>query len=287
MFLKALNEASVSAGYGPSKARDEKQEAVEEDDMSDVDALPSKPSKSPKKSIRERLSRANQAPVDDDDAVVLHNQQPTGGPQMILKLSGGKEAIKKARIQDRIVVDDSLRRGLLKRKVETSSGEPKSKHERIVFDIQASRDSTPTDDSPTMRKWDGQIQLDDDSESEDEEDLIDAFVAEARGIARHDSVREEEEELRPTHQLSGNSFALHIGQAYQQTVPTYIPTPLSVLQEQQNQLMAPAKVVTEKPSSLLSVSFQEDHQVKERCIFWPKCTKGDSCAFMHPTKNCT
>ncbi|CCD71770.1 Zinc finger CCCH domain-containing protein 14 [Caenorhabditis elegans] len=282
MFLRAMNEASVSAGYGSSSKRSE---THHEDDMSDVEALPSKPAstKSPKKSIRDRMSRiskTSEPPIEEDDAVVLEDfAQTGGGPQMILKLSGGREAIKKTRIQDRIVVDDGLRRGLLKRKIETASGasagaatseEPKSKHDRIIFDITPSRDSTPTDDSPTMQKWNGQIEIGDDSEEseDDEEAEIDAFVAEARGIARRESFRDEEDELPPTHQLSGGPYAYHHSTA----APTYIPTPLSVLSEQQNQMGGGAA--------------KEDHHVKERCIFWPKCTKGDTCAFMHPTTNC-
>ncbi|KAF1752846.1 hypothetical protein GCK72_019401 [Caenorhabditis remanei] len=274
MFLRAMNEASVSAGYGSSR-KESRDDAHDEDDMSDVEALPSKsskPSSSPKKSIRERLSRVNKGVIEpiDDDAVVLGNQPQSGGPQMILKLSGGKEAIKKTRIQDRIVVvDDSMRRGLLKRRIETPgvSEEPKSKHERIKFDVAQSRDSTPTDDSPTMQKWNGQIRLGEDSESEDEEAEIDAFVAEARGIVRKDSFMEEDD-VPPTHQLSGAAYPIHITDGYPSTIPSYIPTPLSVLNEQQNQMGG-----------------TRDH-TKERCVFWPKCTKGESCQFMHPSTPC-
>ncbi|PIC23342.1 hypothetical protein B9Z55_017075 [Caenorhabditis nigoni] len=275
MFLRAMNEASVSAGYGGGRRSSE---ARDDDDMSDVEALPSKSStslKSPKKSLRDRLSRVTDKGVAEpieDDAVVLGNQPQTGGPQMILKLSGGREAIKRTRIQDRIVInDDSVRRGLLKRRVEMpgsgASEEPKSKHERIKFDV--SRETTPSDDSPTMQKWNGHIRIGDDSEDDDEEAEIDALVAEARGIVvRRDSAMEEEEEILPsTHQLSGASFI--IPDPYQSAVPAYIPTPLSVLNEQQNQMGGP-----------------RDHQTRERCVFWPKCTKKEACPFAHPTTNC-
>uniref|UniRef100_A0A8R1DGD5 Zinc finger CCCH domain-containing protein 14 n=1 Tax=Caenorhabditis japonica TaxID=281687 RepID=A0A8R1DGD5_CAEJA len=277
MFLRAMNEASVSAGASSSKrSKDSEGHDDRDDDMSDVEALPSKTTKSPKKSIHERMSRVatNSGTGTGNasgDCVVLGSQPQAGGPQVIVKLAGGKEAIKRTRIQERIVVDDSLRRGLLKRRMEVSD-EPKSKHERITFDVEtpSSRDTTPTDGSPTMQKWNGQIKLGEDSDSSDEEAEIDALVAEARGIARRDSVREEEAELLPTHELVGKTFA---AQRYHQSsiVPTYVPTPLSVLQEQRNQVTV----------------VKEDQHVKERCVFWPKCTKGDACQFMHPTKNCT
>ncbi|EGT43580.1 hypothetical protein CAEBREN_24033 [Caenorhabditis brenneri] len=275
MFLRAMNEASVSAGYGSSKNESAPEDIRDEDDMSDVEALPTKSSRSPKKSVHERLSRVNKvnSETTDDDTVVLGNQPQSGGPQMILKMTGGKDAIKKTRIQDRIVVpDDNLRRGLLKRRVgdPAVTEEPRSKHERIVFDVSRSHDSTPTDDSPTMQKWNGQIEIGDSDESADEEAEIDAFVAEARGINRRDSVMEEDE-IPPTHQLSGATYAVHIPEGYSPNVPAYIPTPLSVLNEQQNQIGA---------------GIVKDHHVKERCVFWPKCTKGDSCAFFHPTTNC-
>ncbi|CAB3396796.1 unnamed protein product [Caenorhabditis bovis] len=276
MFLKAMNEASVSAGYGSIKKKSAEENEGEEmdDDMSDIDALPSKKAKL---NVKERLAYKRPRNVtpqkeEEDDTVVLNNAKQ-GGPQMIVTLAGGKEAIKKLRVHDRIVVADksNLNRKQLKRKIADgeNSDQPKSKHERIIFDLTPPRDEAEPD-VLTLKKWDGQIQIGE-SDSSDEEAHIDAILAETR-VTSNDNM----EKLPPMRQLSGINYTLHTDA----NVPAYVPTPISVLNDQKNM------VNMYNPAEPPAFTPKEEAVSRERCHFWPNCKK-DPCQYYHPVKACT
>ncbi|PIO77448.1 hypothetical protein TELCIR_00473 [Teladorsagia circumcincta] len=121
-------------------------------------------------------------------------------------------------------------------------------------------------ESPSIRKWDGQIQLDEEDTTDDDEAKIDAVLADARGVS---TSMDEDGEVPPTHQLSrGNSWSGYAGSPTQQPsreAPNYVPTPLSKED---------------------TINFPTVTKIPERCRFWPACRQGENCSYTHPTKQC-
>ncbi|EYB98714.1 hypothetical protein Y032_0129g1515 [Ancylostoma ceylanicum] len=254
MFLKAMNQASVSAGYGASLV-DKKKSAAH-----------ATTSRSP---IKSRISRPAVVEVDSDgentyDAdVVVGDKSRTrsSSPQITVTLKGAKEHIGSL---------GQSKRGNLKRRKEKDDGDSKNSSVVVVPEkrgrtVEIDEDILDGSDSPSVRKWDGQIQLDEDDSTDDDEAKIDAVLADARGVS---SSMDEDGEVPPTHQLSrGNSWSGYApSPSHQSTAAAqnYVPTPLT--KEEQ--------------------SFQSVTKIPERCRFWPNCRQGESCAYTHPTKQC-
>ncbi|CAD6193434.1 unnamed protein product [Caenorhabditis auriculariae] len=317
MFMKALNEASVSAGYGaPSAIRtssarnqdddydsDQDEDLPEEEEQPTVKVTSQKHPVLVEKKKKTPLKNRLTVPADkriifdeeeeDADTVVCNNGKNVG-PKIFVTLKGAKEQRNGG---PRVVVGDP-KTSLLgkKRKATTTKAEKaidskKSKHDRIRFDLNTTPLVPESADSPTMRKWDGQIQLGEESDTSDEEAEIDAVLASARTVV-HD---EDDEPLPPTHQLSGGphpDFAHIIPNTYSPyppNVPAYVPTPLNVLQHQQlssgSIAVLPVPVQVHTPTSAVA-PYKEESRFVERCRFWPNCTKSDSCQYHHPVKAC-
>ncbi|RCN50961.1 hypothetical protein ANCCAN_02974 [Ancylostoma caninum] len=254
MFLKAMNQASVSAGYGASLV-DKKKAAAH-----------ATTSRSP---LKNRISRPAVVEVDSDgentyDAEVVvgdKSRTRSSSPQITVTLKGAKEHIGSL---------GQSKRGNLKRRKEKDDGGSKSGSVVVVPEkrgrtVEIDEDLLDGSDSPSVRKWDGQIQLDEDDSTDDDEAKIDAVLADARGVS---SSMDEDGEVPPTHQLSrGNSWSGYApSPSHQSTTAAsnYVPTPLT--KEEQ--------------------TFQSVTKIPERCRFWPNCRQGESCAYTHPTKQC-
>uniref|UniRef100_A0A1I7XHI4 Zinc finger CCCH domain-containing protein 14 n=1 Tax=Heterorhabditis bacteriophora TaxID=37862 RepID=A0A1I7XHI4_HETBA len=274
MFLKAMNEASVSAGYGappnPMKPK-----------------VPTPKSSPMKVAVRSALRNRITIPQDrdiimenrsendyDSDTVVCGSteKEKTGGPKIVVTLKGAKDHIRSYLQSDRIGKPGIKRKSEPSENMKSDSVE--DKRARVEKDEGSSRGSSALEvsppppvsidrASPVVRKWDGQIQLDDDS-SDDDEAEIDAVLADARNFSST-SVSIDDEALPPTHQLSrGKNY---IG---------YSPTPL-----QNPSAVLPMQYIP-TPLSREEVS----NKIAERCRFWPACRQGDSCTYIHPNKQC-
>ncbi|EYB98715.1 hypothetical protein Y032_0129g1515 [Ancylostoma ceylanicum] len=157
MFLKAMNQASVSAGYGASLV-DKKKSAAH-----------ATTSRSP---IKSRISRPAVVEVDSDgentyDAdVVVGDKSRTrsSSPQITVTLKGAKEHIGSL---------GQSKRGNLKRRKEKDDGDSKNSSVVVVPEkrgrtVEIDEDILDGSDSPSVRKWDGQIQLDEDDSTDDD-----------------------------------------------------------------------------------------------------------------------
>ncbi|KAE9418316.1 hypothetical protein Angca_009268 [Angiostrongylus cantonensis] len=262
MFLKAMNQASVSAGYGASLVEKKK------------GAVHASVSRSP---LKNRLSRPD-IDVDSDDENAYKTEVTMGeksrsrpiSPQITVTLKGAREHIGVKKV------------GLKRRK---EKGEGDAKNGSVVVVPEKRGRTVEIDDeivvsfcvelfvlnfhdgyeSPSIRKWDGQIQLDEEDTTDDDEAKIDAVLADARGVT---STMDEDDEVPPTHQLSrGNSWSGYAGSPTQQPpvgAPNYVPTPLTKDE----------------------VNYTTVTKIPERCRFWPACRQGENCPYTHPNKQC-
>ncbi|KIH59253.1 hypothetical protein ANCDUO_10520, partial [Ancylostoma duodenale] len=157
MFLKAMNQASVSAGYGASLV-DKKKAAAH-----------TTKSRSP---LKNRISRPAVVEVDSDgentyDAEVVvgdKSRTRSSSPQITVTLKGAKEHIGSL---------GQSKRGNLKRRKEKDDGDSKNGSVVVVPEkrgrtVEIDEDLLDGSDSPSLRKWDGQIQLDEDDSTDDD-----------------------------------------------------------------------------------------------------------------------
>ncbi|WKY13876.1 hypothetical protein Q1695_004597 [Nippostrongylus brasiliensis] len=253
MFLKAMNQASVSAGYGASLVEKKKSGAH----------APAK--KSP---LKNRISRPNIVELDSDGenardgSEVIVGDEPrdrSGGPQITVTLKGAKDHI-----------GANVRKANLKRRKERGDGDAKNSAVVVVPEkrsraVELDAESSDGVESPSIRKWDGQIKLDEEDTTDDDEAKIDAVLADARGVS---APMDEDGEVPPTRQLSrGNSWSGYSASpSHQTSAPTtnYIPTPLA-----------------KEDAHFTTVT-----KIPERCRFWPACRQGENCSYTHPTKQC-
>ncbi|VDO91401.1 unnamed protein product [Heligmosomoides polygyrus] len=270
MFLKAMNQASMSAGYGASLLDKKKQHASHAPPHAPAHATAHAPAHAPaaKPPLKNRISRPNIVDVGSDgentcDPEIVVSDMPearTSSPQITVTLKGAKEHI-----------GANVRRANLKRRKEKGDGDAKNGGVTVVPEKRGRTveiDSEHSDglESPSVRKWDGQIKLDEEDTTDDDEAKIDAVLADARGVS---TSMDEDGEVPPTHQLSrGNSWSGYTRSPKQQSPGAnmnYVPTPLS---KEEGGL---ASTITKIP---------------ERCRFWPACRQGENCSYTHPTKQC-
>ncbi|KJH49618.1 hypothetical protein DICVIV_04228 [Dictyocaulus viviparus] len=248
MFLKAMNQASVSAGYGASLI--DKKKSV----------LPGPVSRSPLKS---RLTRPD-VEIDSDGenaykAEVILTEKSRArpiSPQITVTLKGAKDHI--------VVKKANLKRRKEKTDVDARNASVVVVPEKRGRTVELDDEIGDGYESPSVRKWDGQIQLDEEDTTDDDEAKIDAVLADARVVT---STMDEDDEVPPTHQLSrGNSWSGYAGSPSQQPLgaPNYVPTPLSKDE----------------------VNFTTVTKIPERCRFWPTCRQGENCPYTHPNKQC-
>ncbi|KAK6023104.1 hypothetical protein OSTOST_11173 [Ostertagia ostertagi] len=241
MFLKAMNQASKGT-------------------------VQSRVSKSP---LKNRISRPKLVAVDSDEeneceseVIVSDTSRARSvSPQITVTLKGAKEHIGSR----------GTRKANLKRRKEKDSGDAKNGGVVVVPEkrgrtVEIDNDLSDDLESPSIRKWDGQIQLDEEDTTDDDEAKIDAVLADARGVS---TSMDEDGEVPPTHQLSrGNSWSGYAGSPTQQPsreAPNYVPTPLSKED---------------------TINFPTVTKIPERCRFWPACRQGENCSYTHPTKQC-
>ncbi|CAD5231727.1 unnamed protein product [Bursaphelenchus xylophilus] len=139
--------------------------------------------------------------------------------------------------------------------VEKSKKSEESPKKEVVSNPESSS-SEPQSKTPSFSGWNGQITIDDSSSEDGEEAEIDAFVASA--------VQERhvlDAQLPPTAALSRP----HLYASQQKTMLVLAQT--TAFQPEVSQ-----------PTPTIPIN--------ERCRFWPNCTKGASCPYIHPTQTC-
>ncbi|KAK6042524.1 hypothetical protein COOONC_19970, partial [Cooperia oncophora] len=253
MFLKAMNQASVSAGYGSSLAEKKKASAQ------------NRVSKSP---LKNRISRPSLVEVDSDgenecdsDVVVSDASRPRPvSPHITVTLKGAKE---------HIGTKAAVRKTTLKRRKEKDNGDAHKGGVVVVPEkrgrtIEIDNDLSDELESPSVRnKWDGQIQLDEEDTTDDDDRCCSGRCSWCF------TSMDEDGEVPPTHTLSrGNSWSGYAGSPTQQPsreAPNYVPTP-----------------VTKEDTG----NFPTVTKIPERCRYWPACRQGENCSYTHPTKQC-
>ncbi|GMS80540.1 hypothetical protein PENTCL1PPCAC_2715, partial [Pristionchus entomophagus] len=287
MFLRAMNAASVSAGYGggavgpvsrkraaPSNAAaagDEDEFAngdveEEEEEEKEVEEIPRKKAVPATRRV---------VPVEKKEPrfIVTFNKKE--------EEEGNRKAVKRGARDEKEEEeeDGAVRVSSAPRKTITVSGEKRRREVSGGEEDEETKKKMSISVSPPLKHsspthWDGQITLNDD-ETSDEEAAIDAVLASTRA-SRVSSRGGEMERLPPTSQLSrGNSYY----EPYDPSQPavtavvhvapqTYVPTPLS--------------------HSMARAAAANPNKIQERCKFFPNCKEGDTCIYLHPaTRHCT
>ncbi|CAD5224831.1 unnamed protein product [Bursaphelenchus okinawaensis] len=122
--------------------------------------------------------------------------------------------------------------------------------------------------TPSFSGWNGQITLGETSSSSDEgeEAEIDALVASA--------IQERQvlgSQLPPTAALSRPQLYASQQETIQTLLKQSVITHTQITQQQVSVAAQPSPVIP----------------VNERCRFWPNCTKGPTCPYIHPTQTCS
>ncbi|CAJ0960901.1 unnamed protein product, partial [Mesorhabditis belari] len=140
-------------------------------------------------------------------------------------------------------------------------------------------------------EWNGKIKLDAES-SDDDEAQIDAVLASTRRVipsARGDGDgdgEQSDEELPPTVLLSrGNSYSGNYSPVQTPTEAIYVPTPIQKGPSPEGS----SPILMDSMMQYTTGTSTQNHVNKAngKCKYWPNCTRGFSCGFVHPSKACS
>ncbi|GMR59540.1 hypothetical protein PMAYCL1PPCAC_29735 [Pristionchus mayeri] len=277
MFLRAMNAASVSAGYGGGPvSRKRAAPTAELPQFSDEEELANGEVEEEKEEVPRKKAvptkRVVQPPIEKKEPRFIVTFNKKEGEE-----DGKRSAVKRgARDENEEEEDGAVRVSSAPRKTASVPGEKRRRegsttkeNEQEETRKRMSISVSPPQKHCSPSDWDGHIHLNDD-ETSDEEAAIDAMLAATR-VSRVQS-RGETERLPPTSHLSrGNSYyepydpaqpavsAVHIA------TQAYVPTPLS--------------------HSMIRLT--NPNKIQERCKFFPNCKEGDECIYFHPSRPCT